>query len=344
MNLESYCEAAFHKGGPYWHLYTNGEKMPVVFTTPADYAFGILLLGIALACFPNVRILTFSLMSNHLHIILAGPEADIRALFSRFKERLSRYLNKQGKMCRLDNLEAELFRIPDVRTLRSEMVYVNRNGYVVHAECTPFSYWWSAGVFFFNPIASMIPTRPFGSFSLREQREMCHSRDYLLSDEYQLIPDFRPPGAKATVLFLTAPSFCAIQEAESFFRDAHQYFRMLGRDHEAQAEVAQRLKERIFLTDDELYGAVCALSTKEYGLANPVLISSEQKLDLAKRMHYEYNATNKQIHRMLKLSLTLVEELFPKPDSSSKRRGNEDKVQKIGQFSSKTPCFEENLH
>lgn len=313
MNSESTREAAFEKGGPYWHLYTNGENMPIIFTTPADFAFGLLLLGVALVGFPSIRILTFSLMSNHLHIILAGPEEDIRAFFKRYKARLSRYLNKRGGICRLDNMEAVLYHIPDLRALRSEIIYVHRNGYVVHAECTPFSYWWSAGLFFFNPIAQMVPTRSFGSYSLREQREMCQSRDYLLSDDYQLFPDYLSPGEKKAVPLLTAPSFCAIQEAESFFRDAHQYFRMVGKDHEAHAEVAQRMKERIFLTDDELYGVICSLSAKEYGTHNPVLTTPEQKICLAKRMHFDYNASNKQIQRMLRLTPALVEELFPRP-------------------------------
>ena len=53
MNTESACEAAFRRGGPYWHLYTDGEKMEIIFVHPEDYLFGIVLLGICSASFPR---------------------------------------------------------------------------------------------------------------------------------------------------------------------------------------------------------------------------------------------------------------------------------------------------
>ena len=73
MSPESACEAAFARGGPFWHLYTDGGKMEILFASPEDFLFGITLLGICCASFPGCRVLTFSLMNNHLHIVLAGP-------------------------------------------------------------------------------------------------------------------------------------------------------------------------------------------------------------------------------------------------------------------------------
>lgn len=280
MNAPSSCEAAFDRAGPFWHLYTDGEKMELIFSCPADYVFGITLLGICAAAFPGCRILTFALMSNHLHIIMAGPEADVRAFFALFRDRLGRCLSRQCRFCRMENFQASLFRIPDLRALRNEIVYVNRNGYVVHPECTPFSYWWSAGVFFFSPVARMLPARPFGPL-------------------------------------LLADSFCAIGEAEGYFRDAHQYCRQVGRDLEAFSEVARRIGDRIFLTDDELYGAVSALCAREYGTSAPALLPAAAKPEVARRMHFDYNASNKQIQRMLRLAPGQVAELFPSPQTDS---------------------------
>jgi len=311
MNPESVCEAAFARGGPYWHLYTDGEGMPIFFAEPVDFVFGITLLGIIAAEFPRCRIITFTLMSNHIHIILAGSEADIRAFFSLFRARLQRYLARKKRFWPSERFEASLFRIPDLRALRSEIIYVNRNGYVVSPACTPFSYWWSAGVFLFNPMARMLPTLAFAELTLRERREMCHCRDATLPDHYRVLPDLPLPGDEYAGPVLAAPSFCALEEAESFFRDAHQYFRLLSKDQEAQAEVARRLGDKVFLTDDELFGAVCALCAKEYDVSNPVLVPADGKLDLARKMHFNYNASNRQIQRMLRLSPAIVDDLFP---------------------------------
>ena len=53
MNPEVTCEAAFSQGGPVWHLYTDGEKMEIIFTGPSDFLFGITLLAICAAAFPD---------------------------------------------------------------------------------------------------------------------------------------------------------------------------------------------------------------------------------------------------------------------------------------------------
>lgn len=318
MNPESVCEAAFARGGPYWHLYTDGEMMDIIFTQPQDFMFGMTLLGLCCAAFPRCRVLTFTLMSNHIHVVLAGSEKDIRGFFAYFKERLRRYLSGEKRFCRMERFEAELFEIPDLRALRNEIIYVNRNGYVVSPDCTPFSYWWSAGVFFFNPMGKMLPVCPFSSLTKRDQRSLCRSRDLTLPDAYLVWRGFRPGREAPAGMLLYPPSFCVIDEAEGFFRNAQQYFRRLSRDHEAHSEVANRLSEKIFLTDDELYGAICAISTKDYGISTPNLLPAKDKENLARRMHFDYNASNKQIQRMLKLSPSKVAELFPESESVHK--------------------------
>ena len=318
MNPESVCEAAFMQGGPFWHLYTSGETMEIIFAGDVDFLFGIMLLGICAAAFPRCRILTFTLMNNHLHIVLAGPQEDVPRFFDLFKKRLRRYVSLSGRDCSLNRFEAEFFRIPDLHALRNEIIYVNRNGYVVHPECTPFSYWWSAGAFFFNPMAQLLPAVPFSSLTTRERRELCHSRDLSLPERYRVCPGF-PLDAGGTASLLLPESFCALREAQDYFRDAHQYFLRLGKDHEAHAEVARRLGDIVFLTDEEMYRVACSICAKEYGDTRPGLLRPEQKMDLARKMHFHYNASNKQIRRIIKLPQELVDTLFPmkwKPSSN----------------------------
>lgn len=311
MNPESVREAAVLSGGPFWHLYTSGETMEIIFAGTGDFLFGITLLGICAAAFPRCRILTFALMNNHLHIVLAGPEADIPKFFELFKRRLQRYVSICGRDCSLRRFDAEFFRIPDLQALRNEIVYVNRNGFVVHPECTPFSYWWSAGIFFFNPMAELLPSIPFASLTFRQRREMCHCRDVALPEKYRVFPGFPMDKDGSVAPLLLPTSFCDIQEAENYFRDAHQYFQRLGKDHESHAEVARRLGDKVFLTDEEMYRVACSICAKEHGFPRPGVLSPAQKMDLARKMHFEYNASNKQIRRIVMLPQELVDELFP---------------------------------
>ena len=107
------------------------------------------------------------------------------------------------------------------------------------------------------------------------------------------------------------PSFCDIGLGESMFRDARSYFNSLTRNAEAFSQIASRLKDSIFLTDEELYSVICSYINKEYSVKAPSQLSAQQKIDTARHMHFGYNATNQQLRRMLRLDLSILEELFP---------------------------------
>ena len=107
------------------------------------------------------------------------------------------------------------------------------------------------------------------------------------------------------------PSFCDIKLGESIFRDARSYFNAITRNAEAFSQIAFRLKDKIFLTDDELYAVVISHINKEFSVSKPVLLNNSQKMSAARYLHFNYNATNHQLRRILRLELSLLEELFP---------------------------------
>ena len=67
----------------------------------------------------------------------------------------------------------------------------------------------------------------------------------------------------------------------------------------------------IFLTDEELYSVICSHINKEYSVKTPSQLGAQQKIDTARHMHFGYNATNQQLRRMLRMDLSILEELFP---------------------------------
>ena len=107
------------------------------------------------------------------------------------------------------------------------------------------------------------------------------------------------------------PSFCDIILGESIFRDARSYFNSLTRNAEAFSQIATRLKDSIFLTDEELYSVLCSFIRKEYSVKTTAELNAQQKIDTARHMHFNYNASNQQLRRMLRMELSILEELFP---------------------------------
>ena len=155
-------------------------------------------------------------------------------------------------------------------------------------------------MYYYNPAADHDAIR-YSILSYRGKREVTHSRLIDLPDEY-LVKDRA----------IHIPSFARIREGEHFFRDAHQYFNLMSRSTEAYSEVAKRLGDQVFLTDDELFTALCALCRKDYGQPRPSALSPNDKIAMAIKMKKQFAASNGQIRRMLRLDASIVQELFPK--------------------------------
>ena len=95
------------------------------------------------------------------------------------------------------------------------------------------------------------------------------------------------------------------------FQDARSYFNSLTRNAEAFSQIAERLKDTIFLTEDELYQVALKYSESHFDSRNLTILSGEQKIQLAKELHFKYKAGNQQIRRILRLELSILNEMFP---------------------------------
>ena len=85
---------------------------------------------------------------------------------------------------------------------------------------------------------------------------------------------------------------------------------MLGKNIECNKEIAKEIGESISYTEEELYSAIGIRCKQEFGTANPSQIPAQAKIEMAKVMRYEYNASIKQIHRMLRLENDVLNSIF----------------------------------
>ena len=194
----------------------------------------------------------------------------------------------------------DILPIENLLALRNEIIYTNRNAFVANPAYTPDSYPWGGGCAYFCPWLKHLMTTPLGELPILTQRALLHTKKIAPFADIKVI-DSMP--------FI--PSFCDISLGESMFRDARSYFNSLTRNAEAFSQIASRLKDAIFLTDEELYSVICSHISKEYSVKTPSQLSAQQKIDTARRMHFDYNASNQQLRRMLRMDLSILEELFP---------------------------------
>ena len=301
---ERKCERIFEKSGPFWHLYTDGRGMEDFLCTEEDFKTAMTALAVAAVLFKKVRIITFELMSNHIHMILNGEAEDCLELFERFKARLRRILKTNGSIINWDAFKADILPIETLNALRNEIIYANRNAFVANPQFTPFNYPWGGGCAFFQPYFNRLPAISLRELGFNKARELTHFREIRLIEDLKFFGD---------IVFI--PSFCRTDIGESMFRDARSYFNSLTRNAEAFSQIAQRLKDSVFLTDEEMYAAATMYAENTYGNRQLSLLNPEQKIQLSKELHFKYNASNQQIRRLLKLDIGILNELFPQQSS-----------------------------
>lgn len=292
---EQDCADVFYSLGPVYNACTP-ENHPIVFKTDADFKAGMSILAICALMFPRIRIYAYQLMSNHLHLVIAGEKKDIEDFFEYFRGRLDRYFDGNVDLC---GYKLKLFLIEDLSYFRNAIVYVNRNGFVVNDNCTPFSYPWGSGSFFFQPMSisyARVCGKPAG---IRMVREFMHTR--------------HADGLKDVITvdgFVSPLEFCDIKTAERAFRDAKQYFYLISRNVETYANIARTIGESVFYNDNDLYLAAVKMAKDHFAAKDLHSLSASQKIDMARRLHFDFNAGDKQLQRLLKIDAEILKSLF----------------------------------
>lgn len=298
QDKEARCLWTYKKLGPCFHLWTS-ENFEIIFRNDEEFRIGMGIVAIAAKLFPQVKVITFELMTNHIHLLAAGLLTDILEMFDLIKKYLKRMASSSGRTIDWCAFKPGTRLLESLADVRNVLVYDNRNGFLVHSEYTPFSYPWGANSCFFNPDSR----KRFNEMSIetpfRARRALLHSH---LADSIR--------GLRSLDNYISPFSFCDIDAGEHLFRDAVHYFYALSKSIEQNKEIAKEIGESISFTEDELYAAISVRCKNEYGTINPAQIPSAAKIELAKLMRYEYNATMKQIQRMLRMDRAVLQSLY----------------------------------
>ena len=298
---ERQCEELFLSRGPFYHLCTPGDSQHVLFDTNNDFRFAMNLMASSSYLEPDFNVITFEIMRTHLHVIGEGSVAAAQAWFSKMRRRLSRFYQSEGVVKDLKTFQASIFPIEDLSFLRNSIAYVNRNGYLVHPEHTPFSYPWGANRFYFNPDAKKRCDIVFGDLSVRGKRSLFGSHTIDFYRGAPIVDGYISPGA-----------YCDLYTGEALFRDARHYFSLVSRSVETYRDIAKLLGDSVFYTDDELYLIVRQICRDRYGNARPEILTMDQKREMARTLYFDYKSSDRQIQRMLRLEERTISALLGK--------------------------------
>ncbi len=293
-------ERLFQESGPFFHVHTEPLKTGIIFMTEEERMVAIVYIAIA-AMLAGVEVLAFALMSNHFHFILRGEECRCRDFYARFSKMLDLYFSRHGRAGVLAPIsQPDPTPITTLKQFRDEIAYVIRNPFVVRRDVNPFAYPWCSGFLYFNPILSMLKQQSASALTLSAVRPLTHSRDLPI-----------PPGLTLVDGHVFPGSFVNYSLVESMFTDCRQFMFWVFKNVEALVETALRLGEKPALPDDDILAVSLQLCKKEYGVKGPSYLTENQKYDLAKKLKYDYCASNGQVARFTGLPARTIDAFFP---------------------------------
>ena len=205
----------FEEMRKYYLVTTEHLEEGLWFREEGDFAVGMNHVAIQAALCPEVIVLAFILMSNHVHFVVYATKREAREFVEAIKCRYSQYLfRKYGirELLRRNSVDvSEIKAHVDEEAVERAIAYVQMNCVEARICAHPSQYPWGTGNLFFNVRPASLPGKPIGSLSRRARTRLLHSfcdvipDNWLVCDAGYILPEsyvkvdlveriFRTPG------------------------------------------------------------------------------------------------------------------------------------------------------
>lgn len=270
----------------------------LLFREDADYVFGVN--AIALATLEHdIQVLCYTLMSNHLHLLLQGTFSHCQQAYLWLCRRLRRMINtRYGQKGIPDPDDYSVTAVNSHPVLQNEVLYLVRNGYRARIA-SPLSYRWSSADCYFNLDRDLIHGVRFDTLSTQEQKDLLHSHTRVPGDWEHI-------GGR-----ILNRCFVAWRKVERCFENSLNYFDKLRLwDLESAVKRAHGVAETIRFTDQELQDRVTQLCRKEYHVDAYQQLENKDLLMLARNLARRYAAGKAQISRVLNIRQDVLDKVL----------------------------------
>ena len=129
---------------------SDHQLRQLIFRSASDFSYGVNTLAIGTLKY-KVRVLCYTLMNNHLHLLVMGRYEECLAYFRWVLLRLAQMLKaRYGINGVLKADAADVQYVTDRQMLLNEVAYLLRNSFKAQID-SPFSYPWAPFEVYFNP-------------------------------------------------------------------------------------------------------------------------------------------------------------------------------------------------
>jgi len=308
----------------YWLISTAHLEKQLLFKETEDFVVGMNYVAVqAYKC--RVGVLSFVLMSNHLHLVAnCGRDAAV-AFADGFKREYARYLNKK-----YGDVEALRRNDVDIREasvydegLERAIAYVQMNSVAANICATPFDYPWGTGGSFFGTesvmagsvtgrgddlldcesvrgVPPMIPGgRRLGEMSARERYRVLHSK-----------ADVPPEWIVCERGYIIPSSYVKVNLVERVFRTPGRFNYFLRTSSKAKLKLEMGDDCLPSFSDQVILAAVPELCRSLFKRGGVEGLNEDQMVELLRQLKYRFSSNAKQLARVTKISYKAAEALL----------------------------------
>lgn len=290
----------------YYHLSTDGKWDGIIFHTPALFAYGMIVVGLITLTFP-IEIYAFTLMDNHIHIVLSGTGKACREAFFYLVRKLNKRLIKDGYDPLPENYGCKLVPITTREQWKNDIIYLDRNPYE-KLFCVPAGYPWGTTLIHYSRMSELFEWKKAKEMSKRELERLTGSRLPIPPDW-----EFNP------VLGLNPACFVRNDKFLELFPTPKAYHSRLVKDYEAFVQVADSLGEELEFSPEEIEDILNRLLRLHFSGRGTRQLNNEEKGRLSVMLSQVYHLSATQIANTLGLQEYLVKQFLNAKDFGKKK-------------------------
>lgn len=268
-------------------LSTEHLESGLWFRDEEDFKVAMNYIAILAAQRPEVKVLAFILMSNHVHFVLKGLQSAVVDFINEFKRRYSMYLrNKHGSIEYLRHNKLDVLPVPyDFEAVEKVIAYVQMNPVAANICANPTQYPWGTGNAFFNSTESN-GTR-LGDMSRRAAIRTLHSETDFLPSNWIIAQDG----------YILPQNYVDVIGVESLFRTPKRMNYFLNSSSKAKKRIEADENLPAFKDQTILSALPDLFQTLFHKYTFDQLTSEEQK-EAVKQIRFRFSADPNQIARV----------------------------------------------
>ena len=238
-------------GKGYYHFCTDGWKEGNIFNTVAQYAYGMVLIGLISLKY-SIIIYDFTLMPNHIHIIMSGTGETALEAFGYLKRKLNKMLEADGYKTLPEEYSFKLEPVKDKDQMRSLILYIARNHYEKQFA-VPGGWPWCSTYLHFSILGSLLEGTKAKDMSARELMRWTGTRADI-PGHWQFHP----------VLGLLPASFVDHRLVRKLFKGPKDYQTRLVKEYESFVNISRSVEEEIEFDRREVNDIVGSVLRTEF--------------------------------------------------------------------------------